>query len=83
MPQGPPTSLKLNQLNFRHVGNGVQIFTDNAPQGIPDETEGPNPPVYDIGSLMDFIRAVLDGKDHCKYNSLLHNCQICQRAIQC
>ncbi|KAF5975606.1 lipase class 3 [Fusarium coicis] len=64
VPQVPPTSLKLDQLNFRHVGNGVRIFTDNIPQGIPDETEGPNPPVYDVGSFKEFIKAVRDGRDH-------------------
>ncbi|KAF5598567.1 lipase class 3 [Fusarium pseudocircinatum] len=64
VPQVPPTSLKLDQLNFRHVGNGVRIFTDSIPQGIPDETEGPNPPVYNVGSIKEFIRAVLDGEDH-------------------
>lgn len=76
VPQVPPTTLKRTEVNFRHVVQGVQIFNNKVPEKIPDETEGPNPPPYSIKNFKEFIKAVIDGKDHCNYTSSNFACAI-------
>ncbi|EWY80717.1 hypothetical protein FOYG_16645 [Fusarium oxysporum NRRL 32931] len=64
VPQVPPTTLKPDQINFFHVDKGMKIFKDQKPETIPSEIDGPEPPIYDIGSIGDFIKAVLQTKSH-------------------
>ncbi|KAF4473400.1 lipase class 3 [Fusarium agapanthi] len=40
------------------------IMGDQRPEAIPSEINGPEPPIYYIGSIGDFIKAVLQGKSH-------------------
>lgn len=70
VPQVPPTTIKPDQLNFRHIGRGVRIFTHEVPQDIPDETDGPDPEPYSIGSIKDFVKAVVGSKDHCELSHI-------------
>ncbi|KAH7041467.1 Alpha/Beta hydrolase protein [Microdochium trichocladiopsis] len=72
VPQIPPTSLQPKQLNFRHVDQGVKIFTGRVPQIIPSEIEEPDPKVYTINNWDDFVNTVLYGVEHREY-SLLHS----------
>ena len=64
VPQVPPTSLKKQQLDFCHVDQGQKIFKNQLPQPIPSEIGGPLPPVYDIKSWEDFVKAVKQSTDH-------------------
>ncbi|KAK2748800.1 lipase [Colletotrichum kahawae] len=64
VPQVPPTTLKPDQLNFRHVDNGWRIFSHQSPQSIPSEIGGPTPPVYQLKDWEEILKAVYQSTYH-------------------
>lgn len=66
VPQVPPTNLPRMQdlVDFHHLDNGIQIFSDKSPKRLPSEINQPNLPPYPIVSIWDFLTNVMDSIDH-------------------
>jgi hypothetical protein len=69
VPQVPPTDLFKITDSFYHTDQGVAIFEDKAPEDIASEINGPPPPGRKFKSWKELIRAILDSRPHCKFNS--------------